>query len=519
MAAANALSTALVPAAATVQPTLRIAIDYGTVNLAASIQHAFPGVKAELQDIFPVSFTHDLFEVPTTAGFNGAGFLYGAELEQMVKTGKLPAEKAIRHQKLALYKDHKSHEITQRVQQQLAADNQAMETLIAHHLNAIVTEILDFADRTPTGATFRHRYLEKEWYLSIPQMWDPNATKVMIKAARYAGLQNVELVYEPQAAAAFTLDGLNTYIKRFTAGLPYALVPGDVVQVADLGGGTGDFVSYAIDKVEAGAEVELRLVGKPSGALCGSEFVNRNFVRWLRNECKEIQGHRTGFVSLLKRLGVTEFGFDFAASSAFEVAKKQYPFPEKSTIAIAGTGRADKKVEINADLIRGFHDPVIDEVIEMIKAQLLDETRMIVVPGGFGYSKYLHLRLREVFDPEDESYEGRRVKIFDSLRNSSQPYHPVTTGTLLRYEGITARGIPAKYTFGITQVEEWDPDVHLDATWYAGEVMDDDGTVAMEATPNWDIVEGDPIHQDMHVVGDRWVTLVEKVSPHWYEAL
>ena len=61
----------------------------------------------------------------------------------------------------------------------------------------------------------------------------------MTKGAKDAGIPHVELVYEPHCAAAYfahkVRDRVNMQLKT-----------GDVVIVADIGGGTGDFVSYKL---------------------------------------------------------------------------------------------------------------------------------------------------------------------------------------------------------------------------------------------------------------------------------
>lgn len=83
--------------------------------------------------------------------------------------------------------------------------------------------------------------LDKEHYVTVPQMWLPDATKLMATACQRAGFENVELVQEPQSAAAFTLQGMleeGQQWMRFQ-NLLQTIQPGDVMLVADVGGGTG----------------------------------------------------------------------------------------------------------------------------------------------------------------------------------------------------------------------------------------------------------------------------------------
>lgn len=96
-------------------------------------------------------------------------------------------------------------------------------------------------------------------FLSVPQMWKAPANLIMTKAAKEAGVDYIELVYEPQCAAAF-------YTHNVKDRLPKQMNVGDVLLIADIGGGTGDFVSYEYrHDSDAGAKVGLRMVGNAHG--------------------------------------------------------------------------------------------------------------------------------------------------------------------------------------------------------------------------------------------------------------
>lgn len=120
-------------------------------------------------------------------------------------------------------------------------------------------------------------------FISIPGMWTPPGNRCMTEAARLAGFECVDLVYEPQAAAAYWLQK----IKPSSGGM---YTPGDRIQVLDVGGGTSDAIGYEVqeasDQVLCGEHSEgvpLKLVslGDATGRLCGSEFINLAFLRWL----------------------------------------------------------------------------------------------------------------------------------------------------------------------------------------------------------------------------------------------
>lgn len=82
----------------------------------------------------------------------------------------------------------------------------------------------------------------------------------MINAAKEAGFEHVELGYEPVCAI-----GCFGHIVEYR--IQGVLQQGDVIHVADVGGGTGDFVSVEVDMTSNdGAKLALKMAGKPKGA-------------------------------------------------------------------------------------------------------------------------------------------------------------------------------------------------------------------------------------------------------------
>lgn len=98
-------------------------------------------------------------------------------------------------------------------------------------------------------------------FISVPQMWKAPANRFMTQSAKAAGFKYVELVYEPHCAAAYYANNImNT---------PSQLSKGDVLIIADIGGGTGDFVSYEFGgHGDDGAKMPLSIVGNPEGESC-----------------------------------------------------------------------------------------------------------------------------------------------------------------------------------------------------------------------------------------------------------
>ena len=89
----------------------------------------------------------------------------------------------------------------------------------------------------------------------------------MTEAGKTAGIDRIQLVYEPQCAAAF-------YAYRVKKSMPTRLAVGDVLLVADIGGGTGDFVSYQlVSDTSSGANIRLKFVGTAEGTCLQSQTI------------------------------------------------------------------------------------------------------------------------------------------------------------------------------------------------------------------------------------------------------
>jgi hypothetical protein len=96
---------------------------------------------------------------------------------------------------------------------------------------------------------------EQDVFLAVPASFDAVARELTVVAARNAGLPNVTLMEEPQAAF---------YSWLASAGDDWRaeLAPGDVVLVCDIGGGTSDFsLIAATDDGSGNLELERVAVG------------------------------------------------------------------------------------------------------------------------------------------------------------------------------------------------------------------------------------------------------------------
>ena len=138
-----------------------------------------------------------------------------------------------------------------------------------------VSEAWDFAiakgDRSLSLA-------EQDVVITVPASFDAGARELTVEAALAAGLDNVTLLEEPQAALyAWTFARGDRWRKELKAG--------DVVLVVDVGGGTTDF--SAIVAVEKDGNLELARVAVGDHILLGGDNIDLALAHVARNKIEE----------------------------------------------------------------------------------------------------------------------------------------------------------------------------------------------------------------------------------------
>ena len=94
----------------------------------------------------------------------------------------------------------------------------------------------------------------EEIVLTVPASFDAAARELTTQAASQAGLQNVTLLEEPQAA-------LYAWLERVGDGFRKQVKVGDVILVVDVGGGTSDFSLIAVTEEEGDLRLTRIAVG------------------------------------------------------------------------------------------------------------------------------------------------------------------------------------------------------------------------------------------------------------------
>jgi hypothetical protein len=103
---------------------------------------------------------------------------------------------------------------------------------------------------------------QQEVVLTVPASFDAAARELTLNAAQQAGLTNVTLLEEPQAA-------FYAWTEQRGAAFRKQVRPGDVILVVDVGGGTRDFSLIAVTEREG--EVQLTRVAVGDHILLGGD--------------------------------------------------------------------------------------------------------------------------------------------------------------------------------------------------------------------------------------------------------
>ncbi|KAI6862239.1 hypothetical protein KC343_g6540 [Hortaea werneckii] len=481
-----------------------LSIDYGTKTLSVAFRFLRPNEIPNLTNVITLELSKNEQLQPQIVAWAADGtFHWGSELDSRVKSTdpdySIPAEDVIDLWKLVLYQQHKDSDMGKRVLSKLKKAEKKLSELLTTHFSAIVAKsrealkrdvrvMLEFSDEQIDS-------MEIEVFISVPQMWKAPANRFMTQSAKDAGFKYVELVYEPHCAAAYYANNImNT---------PSQLSKGDVLIIADIGGGTGDFVSYEFGgHGDDGAKMPLSIVGNPEGALCGSQFVNENFREWLLQSIGKEFG---SFTALCAHLGRTEASVLDDAQRQFETLKRG--FEEKKQIPgnifVRGAQGAERRkwdVEISGKIMAAFFDKVIKSITNCIDYQIQrcpgkKRIKALIIPGGFGQSKYLMNCL--------ESKYGRRFRVMGQMSTAVGRNEPVSRGALLRYADIETRGLSSNESFGVGRTETFDPRLHPDVANKAIPKL------RRGVLPDLTKVKPDPFTGEMNV-HQRWMPILTR---------
>ena len=222
-----------------------------------------------------------------------------------------------------------------------------------------------------TKATAERAMANQEIILTVPASFDAAARELTLAAATQAGLQNVTLLEEPQAA-------LYAWLEAAGEGFRKQVKPGDIILVVDVGGGTTDLSLIAV--TEQAGELQLTRVAVGDHILLGGDNMDLALAHTLNQELaaagKKLDSWQ--FVSLTH-------GCRQAKESLFADTKlKKAPIsvPSRGSGLVGGTIKTElTREELTRVLTDGFMPQVrIDELPQTARRTGLTQMALPYAP-------------------------------------------------------------------------------------------------------------------------------------------
>jgi molecular chaperone DnaK (HSP70) len=137
-------------------------------------------------------------------------------------------------------------------------------------------------DVTVAGGEADLALARQDVLITVPASFDEEARELTLRAARAAGLDQVTLLEEPQAAFYAWLDAMGDRWRS-------RVRVGDLILVCDVGGGTTDFSLIAVS--ERNGDLALERVAVGEHILLGGDNMDLALARLLQQRL-EAEGHR-----------------------------------------------------------------------------------------------------------------------------------------------------------------------------------------------------------------------------------
>ena len=185
---------------------------------------------------------------------------------------------------------------------------------------------------------------EQEVLLTVPASFDEGARELTRRAAEQAGLKNVTLLEEPQAAFYAWLESQgDNWRKRIKVG--------DLVLVCDVGGGTTDFSLITVSEQEG--ELALKRVAVGDHILLGGDNMDLALARVLQQRL-EAGGQRIDTWQLHSLWHQCRLGKE-RLFEEHKLQKHPVTLLGKGTKLVGGTIKAElMREDLNQVLVEGF---------------------------------------------------------------------------------------------------------------------------------------------------------------------
>jgi hypothetical protein len=190
--------------------------------------------------------------------------------------------------------------------------------------------------------------LEQRVVLAVPASFDAAARELTVEAAMAAGIEDLTLLEEPQAA-------LYAWLEQSGEGWRSHLKPGDLVLVVDIGGGTSDF--SAIEVKDEGGSLTLSRVAVGDHILLGGDNMDLALAHAVRQRLEgdgvELDAWQMTALTHAARVAKEKLLGDASARSVPIV------IPKRGSQLVGGTIKAKlEREELGALLVDGFFPQV-----------------------------------------------------------------------------------------------------------------------------------------------------------------
>jgi len=221
--------------------------------------------------------------------------------------------------------------------------------------------------RSAWNARFPKQPLERQQIvLTVPASFDEGARALTLEAARLAGLPQVALLEEPQAA-------LYDWLYRHRASLADDLGDTRLVLVADVGGGTTDFSLVKVDTRDG--EPHLTRIGVGNHLILGGDNMDLALAHLIEARMAEQSGDRNGNDAARTRLSAARLA---QLTERCRAAKEQLladDAPESVAVTLLGAGSRLIGASRKADLLRSDIERIVLDGFLPLNAAQEEPTR------------------------------------------------------------------------------------------------------------------------------------------------
>jgi hypothetical protein len=189
---------------------------------------------------------------------------------------------------------------------------------------------------------------EQDIVITVPASFDAAARDLTLEAAKKAGLPEVVLLEEPQAALYAWLNASGEDFRS-------RMKPGDVILVVDVGGGTSDFSLISVDDNQG--NLELRRLAVGDHILLGGDNMDLALAyglsQKLASDGKKLDAWQMAALAHGCRQAKEEL---FARP---ELSSMPISVPSRGSSLMGGTVRTElSREELQRSLVEGFFPPV-----------------------------------------------------------------------------------------------------------------------------------------------------------------